>query len=100
MFILIAKEPLNCRQQEGPETPFLAVYVLEKLLLNQSLEKPLCQVLRLVGLVALSPNEHVNRRPILPAKLLQRPLTVRGVEVFRVEHDTPVGRTKTTGRRR
>src|SRR5580765_6444788 len=76
------------RQQEGTEAAFALMNRRERLVRQQSREKLLREILRVLGTVTLSPNISIKRWPIGAAKLLQG---YGGLRVLRIPHHAPEG---------
>ena len=68
---------LERRKQERAEAAFLRVYLGEVVASQQPGEKPLGQVLRVVGIIAAPTGVGVKRVPVSAAEFLQRFLRAR-----------------------
>src|SRR5438552_2910991 len=88
---------LKRRQQERAELALGPVHARKIILLQQTSEEPLCQILRFVRFVTPAPNEDVKRVPVSPAQLLQGCGCRFGLLPAGRKDDAPMGRGKLRG---
>src|SRR5206468_2959375 len=93
-FPLVCNEVLKSRQQKAAELAPVAFGGGHSALLEQLGEESLCQVLSLLGSVALPARKHIQWIPVSLAQFFQRRSGLRRGQVSRIQHRTPVRRGK------